>query len=105
MESLGITSVASYMFTVEFLCTILCLFLAYKLLAFLNVYLWIPCRIKHLMEKQGVRGPSPQFLLGNLPERTRMREREMQHDMHAISHDIVGRLMPDYVQWSETYGS
>lgn len=56
------------------------------------------------MEKQGVTGPSPHFMLGNLPERARMREQEMQQDMHAVTHDIVGRLMPDYVQWSKTYG-
>lgn len=83
---------------------VICISLAYKLVAFLHMYWWTPRRIVNLMEKQGVRGPPPQFMLGNLPERARMREQAIQHDMHGITHDIVGRLMPDYVHWSAIYG-
>ncbi|KAI5082308.1 hypothetical protein GOP47_0002051 [Adiantum capillus-veneris] len=56
------------------------------------------------MRRQGISGPSPSFFGGNLQERNNLRKEAMLHDMQSLSHDIVPRLMPDYVQWSQTYG-
>lgn len=81
-----------------------CAFLACKLLVFFHTYWWRPRRITKMMLKQGVTGPASRFMVGNLAERNKMRKEAVQHDMHGVSHDIVGRLMPDYVQWSQSYG-
>jgi cytokinin trans-hydroxylase len=60
--------------------------------------------IKNIMAKQGVLGPTPSFLMGNLPEIAKMREDETSKDMSCLNHDIVKRLLPHFVLWSELYG-
>ncbi|WOK96163.1 cytokinin hydroxylase [Canna indica] len=56
------------------------------------------------MAKQGVRGPEPRFLVGNLKDIAVLVKKTTSNDMEVISHDVVGRLMPHYVLWSQIYG-
>ncbi|KAL2551800.1 Cytokinin hydroxylase [Forsythia ovata] len=56
------------------------------------------------MEKQGVRGPKPRFLLGNIMDMASLVSKSTCQDMDSISHDIVGRLLPHFVVWSKLYG-
>ncbi|CAI9766929.1 unnamed protein product [Fraxinus pennsylvanica] len=56
------------------------------------------------MEKQGVRGPKPRFLLGNIMDMASLVAKSTSQDMVTISHDIVGRLLPHFVVWSKLYG-
>ncbi|KAK6927952.1 Cytochrome P450 [Dillenia turbinata] len=56
------------------------------------------------MAKQGVYGPKPRPLLGNLKDIASLLSETASDDMSSINHDIVGRLMPQYVVWSKQYG-
>eukprot|EP00253_Pinus_taeda_P033445 PITA_33445 len=75
-----------------------------QLCHFLYIYWWKPRTIKKIMERQGIRGPPPLFMSGNLCDMTKLRECEAANDMEPISHDIVERLLPHYVQWRNDYG-
>ncbi|CAN6574462.1 unnamed protein product [Malus baccata var. baccata] len=70
----------------------------------LSCYFLTPRRIKRIMEKQGVRGPKPRPLNGNILDMATLVTKSTSHDMHTIDHDIVGRLLPHYVAWSKQYG-
>ncbi|KAI0524854.1 hypothetical protein KFK09_004244 [Dendrobium nobile] len=82
--------------------------LAFFLLAaawsILSSYYLTPRRIRLAMEKQGVRGPKPRFLVGNLPDIAALIMKSTSADMPAIDHNIVGRLLPHYQLWSKLYG-
>ncbi|KAH6784627.1 cytochrome P450 [Perilla frutescens var. hirtella] len=66
---------------------------------------WVtPRRIKKIMEKQGVRGPKPRFLLGNIFEMASLVSKSTAQDMDSIHHDVVSRLLPHFLVWSKAYG-
>ncbi|TMW84948.1 hypothetical protein EJD97_024086 [Solanum chilense] len=67
-------------------------------------YYLIPKRITKIMEKQGVRGPKPRFLVGNIIDMASLVSESTSNDMDSIHHDIVTRLLPHYVAWSKIYG-
>ncbi|KAI5684276.1 hypothetical protein M9H77_05504 [Catharanthus roseus] len=71
---------------------------------FISCYLLTPRRIKKIMEKQGIHGPKPRFLVGNILDMSSLISKSTAKDMDFINHDIVGRLMPHFVLWSKTYG-
>lgn len=85
---------------------------ASAMLALLLLALWVtvscyfltPMRIRRTMAAQGVHGPPPRPLVGNLRQVSALVAEANAGDMTSLSHDIVGRLMPHYVLWSETYG-
>ncbi|KAF6165777.1 hypothetical protein GIB67_012674 [Kingdonia uniflora] len=56
------------------------------------------------MEKQGVDGPKPRFLIGNIMDMASLVSKSTKDDMDSIRHDIVNRLLPHYVFWSKLYG-
>ncbi|KAH9609310.1 hypothetical protein KSS87_013610, partial [Heliosperma pusillum] len=68
-------------------------------------FYWLsPRRINKIMEKQGVHGPKPRLLLGNLPDISSLVASSTSLDMPNISHNIVSRLHPHYLLWSHKYG-
>ncbi|KAL3727688.1 hypothetical protein ACJRO7_032428 [Eucalyptus globulus] len=69
-----------------------------------SFYLLTPRRIKKIMERQGVRGPEPWFLVGNLSDVSSFVAESTSKDMESIRHDIVDRLLPHYVLWTKQYG-
>ncbi|KAL6529916.1 hypothetical protein OROMI_028561 [Orobanche minor] len=69
-----------------------------------SCYWLTPRRIKKIMEKQGVCGPKPRFIVGNLSDVASLLSKSTSQDMDFIDHDIVGRLLPHYLLWSKTYG-
>lgn len=71
----------------------------------LSCYYLNPRRIRKAMLKQGVSGPEPRFLIGNLPDVAALVAKTTSSDMESANHDIVGRLMPHYVLWSKIYGN
>uniref|UniRef100_A0A3Q7FCG0 Cytokinin hydroxylase n=1 Tax=Solanum lycopersicum TaxID=4081 RepID=A0A3Q7FCG0_SOLLC len=75
--------------------------IAYETLSF---YYLIPRRITKIMKKQGVCGPRPRFLVGNIFDMTSLVSKSTSNDMDSIHHDIVARLLPHYVAWSKIYG-
>jgi cytokinin trans-hydroxylase len=70
----------------------------------LSCYFLTPIRIRRAMAAQGVYGPPPRPLVGNLREVSAFVAKATAGDMPFLSHDIVGRLMPHYVHWSGIYG-
>ncbi|XP_077230730.1 cytokinin hydroxylase-like [Tasmannia lanceolata] len=86
-------------------------FLSFFFLLFIRVaftiisrYWLTPRRIRKVMEKQGIRGPKPRFLVGNLMETASIISKTTSSDMDSIHHDIVSRLLPHYILWSKQYG-
>ncbi|KAI3665534.1 hypothetical protein L6452_44161 [Arctium lappa] len=70
----------------------------------LTCYLLTPIRIKNIMARQGVRGPKPRFLIGNLLDVASLVSKSTSFDIPSIDHDIVPRLLPHFVLWSKIYG-
>ncbi|KAB2057507.1 hypothetical protein ES319_A11G173700v1 [Gossypium barbadense] len=70
----------------------------------IHCYILIPRRIKNMMQKQGVRGPKPRRLTGNIIEMVTLTSQSTVNDMDGVHHDVVGRLLPHYVKWSNSYG-
>ncbi|XP_068660886.1 cytokinin hydroxylase-like [Aristolochia californica] len=70
----------------------------------LSCYWLTPQRIQKFMQRQGVNGPKPKFLVGNLVEMASIISKTTSSDMNSIHHDIVSRLMPHYILWSRQYG-
>ncbi|KAK9114922.1 hypothetical protein Syun_021719 [Stephania yunnanensis] len=70
----------------------------------ISSYWFTPRRIKKAMAKQGIHGPQPQFLVGNINDVASLVAKFTSHDMDSIHHDIGARLLPHYVEWSKQYG-
>ncbi|KAG2307968.1 hypothetical protein Bca52824_027716 [Brassica carinata] len=70
----------------------------------ISCYWLTPRRIKKIMARQGVTGPKPRPLSGNILEISAMVSQSVSKDCDSIHHDIVGRLLPHYVTWSKQYG-
>ncbi|KAL9230104.1 hypothetical protein vseg_005494 [Gypsophila vaccaria] len=56
------------------------------------------------MEKQGVKGPIPRPFVGNLLDMSSLITSSTSSDMPTISHDIVPRLLPHHLLWTQKYG-
>ncbi|KAF8111997.1 hypothetical protein N665_0069s0024 [Sinapis alba] len=70
----------------------------------ISCYWLTPRRIKKIMARQGVTGPKPRPLTGNILEISAMVSQSVSKDCDSIHHDIVARLLPHYVTWSKQYG-
>ncbi|TYH26934.1 hypothetical protein ES288_A02G028600v1 [Gossypium darwinii] len=79
-----------------------CFFLA-ALIKFLYNYLWVPLRIQHMMNSQGIKGPPYKFIHGNNEEATKMRQEALSKPM-ALRHDIFPRVQPHIYTWINKYG-
>ncbi|CAH8257312.1 unnamed protein product [Arabidopsis lyrata] len=67
-------------------------------------YFLTPRRIKKFMERQGITGPKPRLLTGNIIDISKMLSQSASNDCSSIHHNIVPRLLPHYVSWSKQYG-
>ncbi|KAI4383926.1 hypothetical protein MLD38_009707 [Melastoma candidum] len=69
-------------------------------------------RLRNKLLSQGVRGPAPSLLYGNLPEMQRIEaetraKRDLGHgcdDPNPIAHDYTSTLFPYFERWRKQYG-
>jgi len=67
--------------------------------------IWVPLKFQHHFRNQGVGGPSYRPFIGNSAEiRRRMIAEVESKPIYAFTHDIVGRAIPHYYNWSTVYG-
>ena len=74
----------------------------------MDVVWWSPRRQARIARQQGLRGPAPSFLLGNVMQIKRLRESSaasLDPLPSFSSHDLtVQHLLPDHVLWTQVYG-
>ena len=90
-----------------FLLTLFVLFISLLFKVFLDTidcYMVNPRRIRKILSQQGVRGPKPCGVTGNMKEMCSLISKATSKDMDSIHHDIVDRLLPHYITWSKAYG-
>ncbi|KAJ6841804.1 SPX domain-containing membrane protein-like [Iris pallida] len=84
------------------------LFISLSFVLYLYTVLWLrPQRILHVLKKQGIDGPRPRFLSGNLSEMRRMTlmaAKNIGGDDHPMNQDYAKTLFPYMYQWRKTYG-
>jgi hypothetical protein len=88
------------------------IFLSVLLFSYLYTTLWLrPERLRQKLRSQGVRGPKPSFLFGNIPEMRRIQkiatsdqEQESGRSTDRFSSNFVATLFPYLLHWSRVYG-
>ncbi|XP_068640427.1 cytochrome P450 714C2-like [Aristolochia californica] len=66
---------------------------------------WKPERTRERLRRQGIRGPPPSFLLGNIPEMKRMAAASTPTGGGGkVDHQYISRLFPYFQRWTEIYG-
>ncbi|KAJ9547107.1 hypothetical protein OSB04_019650 [Centaurea solstitialis] len=73
------------------------------LIKFLHEMWWVPTRIKHVFNSQGVKGPSYKFIHGNTKEIATIKD-QARTPFTDVSHDIYPRIQPHFVTWFQVYG-
>ncbi|KAF8648845.1 hypothetical protein HU200_064546 [Digitaria exilis] len=82
------------------------------LFSYLCTSLWLrPARLRRKLRSQGVKGPKPSFLFGNIPEMRKIQkqlvgsEQEQEGAKDWFSSNYVATLFPYFLHWSRVYGS
>jgi len=86
--------------------------LCVSLVAYLYSILWLrPERLRQKLRSQGVKGPKPSFLFGNIQEMRRIQQQltESHQEQEAgitdrFSSNYVATLFPYFLHWSRVYG-
>ncbi|CAO2147459.1 unnamed protein product [Urochloa humidicola] len=88
------------------------LLLCVLLFSYLCTILWLkPEMLRRKLRSQGVKGPKPSFLFGNIPEMKRIQkqlaksEQEQAGANDRFSSNYVATLFPYFLHWSRVYGS
>nr|UNP59810.1 schizocycline synthase [Camptotheca acuminata] len=78
--------------------------LLFVVLKFIHSIIWVPLKIQRHFRKQGIGGPSYRPIFGNSAEIRRRMIAEAESRPISFNHDIVGRVVPHYYNWSVIYG-
>ncbi|KAK8332502.1 hypothetical protein V6Z11_A10G144500 [Gossypium hirsutum] len=81
-------------------------FLIYSLIVLLKVlydYWWVPLRIEHFLNSQGLQGPPYKFIHGCNKQINKMRSEALSKPM-GLTHDILPRVFPHVYSWINLYG-
>nr|CAB3490753.1 unnamed protein product [Digitaria exilis] len=80
------------------------------LFSYLCTSLWLrPARLRRKLRSQGVKGPKPSFLFGNIPEMRKIQkqlvgsEQEQEGAKDWFSSNYVATLFPYFLHWSRVY--
>ena len=80
-------------------------------LLYLYITLWFNSqRIRRKLRMQGVGGPPPSFLYGNLPDMRRIQSQALletpsNHSDQFVAHDYTATLFPYFEHWKKKYGN
>lgn len=75
--------------------------------------MWLkPARIRSVLSKQGIRGPRPSFLVGNIPEMQKIQStitnmitlQKQPSDDQRVQHNWDSSMFPYLQQWTREYG-
>ncbi|XP_059437592.1 cytochrome P450 714C2-like [Corylus avellana] len=67
-----------------------------------------PKRLREILRKQGIRGPPPSFLLGNIGDMKKMKSspsKAQQKGEQVITHNCSSAIFPFFDEWRKSYGS
>jgi hypothetical protein len=87
--------------------------LCVALFSYLYTILWLkPERLRQKLRSQGVKGPNPSFLFGNIPEMGRIKKELAKSDDHEMgagtsdpfSSNYLATIFPYFLHWSRVYG-
>nr|CAB3459190.1 unnamed protein product [Digitaria exilis] len=80
--------------------------------SYLYTILWLkPERLRQKLRIQGVKGPKPSFLFGNIPEMRRIQQQlakskqEQEAESNDFSSNYLATLFPYFLHWNRVYGS
>ena len=66
-------------------------------------------RIRKKLRVQGIKGPSPSFLYGSLPEMQKIQSQattsKPPNHAEIVAHDYTSTLFPYFEQWRKEYGT
>ncbi|TYI92014.1 hypothetical protein E1A91_D02G037000v1 [Gossypium mustelinum] len=80
-----------------------CCFFFIALIKLLYDYLWIPLRIQHMLNSQGIRGPPYRFIHGNNKEVTKMKQNALSKSV-GLTDDLFPKVQPHIYTWTNRYG-
>ncbi|BFG36650.1 hypothetical protein CerSpe_229230 [Prunus speciosa] len=68
--------------------------------------MWLkPARIRSVLWKQGIRGPPPSFIAGNVPEMQKIQSSNQKpSDANHVHHNWVPSIFPYLQRWEQLYG-
>lgn len=79
------------------------------LLHLYNVFLLKPEKLRSELRRQGIKGPSPSPILGNIPQMNKIQLQNQSVANHGeninLSHDWASTLFPYFDQWRIEYGN
>ena len=77
-----------------------------KLIQICDTLILKPKRLRSKLRRQGIRGPPPSFLLGNINDMKKMKPNSSKTPPgeQAISHNCSSALFPFFELWSKEYG-
>ncbi|RXI08668.1 hypothetical protein DVH24_022812 [Malus domestica] len=79
---------------------------------FLHLYstVWLKSeRVRRNLRLQGIKGPAPSFLYGNLPEMQKIQQQQELKPPNLlaaefVAHDYTSTLFPYFEHWRKQYG-
>ncbi|MCO5583547.1 hypothetical protein L7F22_037458 [Adiantum nelumboides] len=85
-------------------CLVASLRVIWMCIQFVDLVWWTPKRHASVAHKQGLRGPAPRVLLGNVMEIKQLRE-SVPDALDSFRHDqTLQQILPENVLWSKLYG-
>ncbi|KAH9302037.1 hypothetical protein KI387_013620 [Taxus chinensis] len=60
--------------------------------------------MQQIMQSQGIQGPNPKFLLGNLLDIKKITEKASKKQKSSATHNLEHRFFPYFVEWKKAYG-
>ncbi|GMY23179.1 cytochrome P450 714C2-like [Fagus crenata] len=80
---------------------------ASKIIKICDALILKPVRLRSKLQKQGIRGPPPSFLLGNIGDMKKMKANASKapQEGQAITHNCSSALFPFFELWRKEFGS